>query len=77
MRKIFVRLSLVLLVFSGFIFNAYSQTESSVLETMHSISSHTLYGYVKELCKEKYGGRLTGTKGFNLAAEWVISHFKK
>jgi len=77
MRKIFVRLSLVLLVFSGFIFNAYSQTESSVLETMHSISSHTLYGYVKELCKEKYGGRLTGTKGFNLAAEWIISHFKK
>jgi len=36
MRKIFVRLSLVLLVFSGFIFNTYSQTENSVLETMYS-----------------------------------------
>lgn len=61
----------------GFSFSISAQSNADVLETMHSISSHTLFGYVKELCKEKYGGRLTGTPGFNMAAEWVISHFKE
>ncbi len=47
-----------------------------VLEEMHSISSNRLFEYVKELCKEKYGGRLTGTEGYRLAAIWVVEKFK-
>ena len=41
--------------------------EQKLLEAMHLISSETLYDYVKELCSEKYGGRLTGTPEFNAA----------
>ncbi len=51
--------------------------EQKVLNVMHSISSHTLFNYVKELASEKYGGRLTGTSGYNAGAEWVISLLKK
>jgi len=50
--------------------------EEKLLPAMHSISSHTLYNYVKELCKEEYSGRLTGTKGYNKAAKWVAEKFK-
>ena len=30
-----------------------------------------LMEYVRELCSEKYAGRLTGTKGYDDAAAWV------
>jgi len=47
------------------------------LEIMHSISSHTFFNYVKELCSDKYGGRLTGAKGFEEATKWVSTLLKK
>jgi len=51
--------------------------EEQFLEVFHSISSHKLLGYVKELASEKYGGRLTGTEGYNASARWTISLFKE
>jgi Zn-dependent M28 family amino/carboxypeptidase len=51
--------------------------EQKILDVMHSISSHTLLDYVKELVSEKYSGRLTGTEGYNASAEWVVSFLKK
>ncbi len=51
--------------------------EQRILGIMHSISSITLFDYEKELCSEKYGGRLTGTPEFNAAADWVSSLLKK
>lgn len=51
--------------------------EEKILEAMHGISSHTLFDYVKELCSEKYGGRLTGTAGYNASAQWAASLLKK
>jgi hypothetical protein len=36
-----------------------------------NIAETALMGYVRELCSEKYAGRLTGTKGFNGSAEWL------
>ena len=36
--------------------------EQKLLEAMHLISSEPLFDYVKELCSEKYAGRLTGTR---------------
>jgi len=51
--------------------------EQKILDVMHSISSQTLYDYVKELVSEKYGGRLTGTPEYNACAEWVTSFLKK
>src|SRR4030042_3874956 len=51
--------------------------EEQLLSALHSISSHTLYDYVKELVSEKYGGRLTGTAGYNASADWGTSLLKK
>ena len=51
--------------------------EQKIVQTLHSISSHELFGYVKELCLDKYGGRLTGTDEYNASAKWVASYFKK
>ena len=51
--------------------------EEKLLQSVHSISSHKLFDYVKELASDKYAGRLTGTEEYNASAEWVVSHFKK
>jgi hypothetical protein len=49
--------------------------EQKMLQVLHSISSHTLYDYVKELASDKYEGRLTGTEGYNASADWVAERF--
>lgn len=54
-----------------------STPEEKLLTSFHSISSHKLFGYVKELASEKYGGRLTGTEGYNACATWVASLLKQ
>ncbi len=51
--------------------------EDKFLLAFHGIESRTLFGYVEELCTEKYGGRLCGTEEYKLAAEWVISVLKE
>lgn len=51
--------------------------EEKLLAGLHSISSHDLYDFVAEQCKEKYGGRLTGTDGYNASAQWVVSLLKQ
>lgn len=59
-----------------FLFGQESQSDKAALvQHMHTISSHDLFDYVKEQCKEKYGGRLTGTDEYQAAAEWVASMF--
>ena len=51
--------------------------EQKILQAAHSVSSHDLFYYVKELASDKYEGRLTGTETFNASAEWVASYFEK
>jgi hypothetical protein len=51
-------------------------SEEALLKAMHGISSHTLYNYVNELSSEKYEGRLTGTRGYDDAAQWGADLFK-
>jgi len=87
LKTIFLIVLSLVLVGIAFNYNPlYSQTEKNetpltseekILEAMFSISSHTLFDYVKELCSEKYGGRLTGTAGYDAAAQWVASLLKK
>jgi len=52
-------------------------SENNLMAEMHSISTLTLYGYVKELSSEMYDGRLTGTPGYNKAAQWAADLFKR
>jgi hypothetical protein len=82
-RKFYSALFALIFYFTGsFVLAAQNQPaeltdEQKILNVMHSISSHTLFDYVKELCSEKYGGRLTGTPEYNASAEWAASLFKK
>lgn len=48
-----------------------------LLQVFHRISSNTLFEYVKELTSDRCTGRLTGTPGYNLSADWVISLLKQ
>jgi len=54
-----------------------AQKENEVLSIMHSISSYDLYNTIKELTSDKYYGRLTGTEGYNAAAEWLAGEFEE
>ena len=73
-HKILLLLFILLVTLSG-----YTKVENNVdhISIMHSISSRTIYQNILELCKDKYEGRLTGTNGFNMSAEWVISKLEK
>jgi len=51
--------------------------EQQLLQVMHSIESNVLYSWVDTLASPRFAGRLTGTTGFNDAAEWAIEHFKE
>ena len=50
--------------------------EQKILEAMHRIQSGPLFDYVKELCTEKFGGRLTGTPEYDACAAWVAGLLK-
>ncbi len=83
-NKYFLRLFLVILGYSltcsAFTAQASSEeltAEEQLLKGIHSISSHKLFAYVKELAAEKYAGRLTGTKEYNTCVDWIASLLKK
>ncbi len=87
MLKLFIRLFIALALFGSLrISNLSSQDsrqaaapsqEERLLAAMHSISSQAVFDYVKELASEKYGGRLTGTAGYNAAAQWAADLLAK
>jgi len=76
-KKLFAHLvSISYLLIAVSLFAQNKLSEEKQLEILHSISSHTLFDYVAELSSDYYEGRLTGTEGFNLAAEWVATKFQ-
>ncbi len=83
-KKYFLKLFLVILSYSltCYVFTAQASSQESTVEEqllkgIHSVSSHKLFAYVKELSAEKYAGRLTGTDEYNACAEWIASLLKK
>ncbi len=74
---VFLFISTNFYIFSHLAQPPKGQEEQALLSGLHSISSHKLLDYVRELTAEKYGGRLTGTEEYNACAEWVASLLKK
>jgi len=75
-KKIFISFLTISYLLIAFSLLAQNQSsDEKLLEIMHSISSHDLYEYVAELSSDYYEGRLTGTEGYDLAAEWVATKF--
>ncbi len=66
---------LLFLFLTAGIINGQGSDEAALLNAMHSISSHDLLEYVVEQCDEKYEGRLTGTAGYQMCAEWLAGEF--
>lgn len=56
----------------------FSQDQKkAILTTFHSISSNDLLNDAAELTSAKYGGRLSGSPGYLLAAQWVADELRK
>jgi hypothetical protein len=54
-----------------------AQTNQTIdLKVFHSISSHDLFEYAAELSSDKYRGRMSGSPGYEAAAEWVANLVK-
>lgn len=68
------RIGILIILVSCFLqVNSQGFSETSLVNAMHSISSHDLLKYVEIQCDEKYQGRLTGTTGYQACAEWLTA----
>jgi hypothetical protein len=77
MKKLFPYfIAIVLMTGSLQVYSQQGELDSRI-QGMQSISSHELFDYVKELSSGKYGGRLTGTPGYDSSAQWLIRHLEK
>lgn len=74
-----MRFLLIFLAVSSFFLPAAAGNSRStqIRNGWKDISAPLLMGYVRELCSEKYGGRLSGTKGYNDAASWLAERLAK
>lgn len=68
-------LFLYLLLTPFILFSQEKQEE--ILKTFHSISSHEILEFAKELSAEKYKGRLSGSPEYLQAAEWCAAKFEE
>lgn len=73
-KKILIAL---IIVFSASLIMAQKSAEEKVLKILNTISAKSIMNYDEELCLPKYTGRLTGTNGYNMSADWAISLFRK
>ena len=72
------RIGILLLLFAGFSTGSSQElSETSIINAMHSISSHDLLEYVKIQCDEQYQGRLSGTQEYQACAEWLAGEFSE
>ena len=65
-----------ILLIGSTIYSQENNTEK-LPENFHSISSHEILDFAKELSSEKYKGRLSGSPEYLQAAEWCASKFKE
>ena len=71
------KLFLTPLVLTGFVVVVLSQEKQVDLNTFHRISSHDLLEYAVELSAPEYGGRLSGSPGYQEAASWTAGMLKQ
>lgn len=74
MKRISRTIIVLLLCGPPFLISALSQSEVDV--SLESIRAEDLYGIVRVLTAEDMEGRLSGTQGYDRAAEWAAGQFK-
>lgn len=72
-RKLFLSFTLKLLLV--FIVNA--QVDELTMKSFHSVSSHDIQNFVKEMVDPQYKGRLAGTPEYMKIAQWSADLMKK
>lgn len=72
--RILIYPALLALAFSP---SLHSQKRLTPPQAMHTISSHQIMNWVETLCGESFAGRLGGTEGYDLSAQWVARHLKR
>ncbi len=72
-----IKYILLIFLFTFTTFQSFSQESDSdkIIETFHSISSHEILEFAKELSSEKYRGRLSGSPEYLDAAKWCAAKF--
>ncbi len=68
---------IVLLIGSSVAFSQKTDSDVELLKTFHSISSHEILDFAKELSSDKYEGRLSGSPEYMEAAKWCASKFEE
>jgi hypothetical protein len=66
-----------LMLFFSWCSLAQEKDEPTYLKAFHSISSHELMGYITEMSKPEYKGRLTGSPEFLEIADWTAAYLKE
>ncbi len=56
---------------------APASPQERLIATMHGVSSNTILDWVKELSSDRFGGRLTGTAGYDSSAAWTVEMLKR
>ncbi len=64
-------LALVWVAFMSVWAKTTNESADKIQAGWKNITEAALMDTVRELCSEKYAGRLTGTKGYNDSAEWL------
>lgn len=78
MRKSLIKRTLVLsVVLLAGMSAAREPDEQLIMKYFHSISSEEIAGWVKELCRPEYNGRLAGTPEYLASARWVADRFRE
>lgn len=75
MKRIFLIIIIFPIIFNSAI--AQNAEENKNLSAAKRIKADQIMSYDKELCSPKFEGRLTGARGYKLAADWVSGLLKK
>jgi len=51
--------------------------KAAIVKSFHAIASADIYDWVAELASPRFGGRLTGTAGYDSAAAWCVRRLRK
>lgn len=73
------RFLLSVIIVAFFAYEGFSQKTDTVkiLKTFHSISSHEILDFAKELTSDKYKGRLSGSPEYLEVAKWCSGKFQE
>jgi hypothetical protein len=77
MRISFIIRTLLLSAVICFGTSARMPDEDLILRYFHTINSEEIAGWVKELSRPEYNGRLAGTPEYLASAEWVADRFRE